>query len=343
MDIQELKERIILDEKIEIILQELKMHSICEHSDYFSCGVPDGNNKKSTVVYKDSLIVEAYTRNIRDEYGVSDIISLVSYINGTYFSQSIKWICDVCGYDYYGSNDNESKLARWVRDMWKTSSELLDEDDQLKPLDHSVLQYFGNYANPLFHKDGISYETQWEFGLGFDLAYHMITIPIYDDLGTLVGVKGRLYKEKVNEDESKYFYIFPCSKSKVLFGLHKTFKYIKEKNEVIVCESEKGVMQLWSKGIKNAVAISGHILSKSHVEKLTRLNVPIVLAYDQGAEIGKDGKVDKNFYPNEYQKFLPNQELYCLYDKFGVLNKKESPMDNLEKWDILYEKRFRIR
>jgi hypothetical protein len=344
LNLQELKERIILDEKIELILQELGMHSIREHDKYFTCGMPDGDNKKSTVIYKDNLNVEAYTRNIKDQYGASDIISLVTYIKGTYFSQSVKWICDVCGYSYYGDDQNESKLAKWVREMWKSSSELHDEENEkLQPIDKSILKYFGRYANPMFLNDGISYETQWEFELGFDLEYHMITIPIYDELNYLVGIKGRLYKEKIEENESKYFYLFSCAKSKILYGLHKTLPYIKESGEVIVCESEKGVMQLWSMGFKNAVAISGHILSRTQVQKLTHLNVPIVIAYDQGAEIGKDGKVDKAFYRNEFNKFLPQQQIYCVYDKEGILESKESPMDNMEKWNYLYKNKFKIR
>jgi hypothetical protein len=338
MDAQELKERIVLDEKIEFILEELGMHNIKEHDEYFSCGMPSGDNKKSTIVYKDSLHVDAYTRNITDQYGVSDIIALVTFINDTYFSESLKWICDVCGYDYYGSEIKKSRLAQWVKDMSKTSSELEDDDGRLESINESMLDYFGRYGNPLFYNDGINYETQWDFGLGYDLAYHMITIPIFDELNCLVGIKGRLFKEKVEEWEDKYLYIQPCAKSKVLFGLNRTMPYIKKKGEVIVCESEKGVMQLWSMGIKNAIAISGHILSKTQARKLTHLSVPIVLAYDQGAEIGKDGEVDPTFYPNEFNKFLPQQQVYCIYDKSKkILNKKESPMDCKEKWAILYD------
>src|SRR5690606_28359431 len=115
--------------------------------------------------------------------------------------------------------------------------------------------------------------------------------------------------------------------------------------EVIVVESEKGVQQLWSMGIKNAVAISGHILSKTQVQKLTHLNVPIVLAYDEGCEKDKDGKVNKSFYRNEFDKFLPQQQLYVIYDQSKkILNKKESPCDDPEKWKKLYnEYRFKVR
>ncbi len=346
MDAQDLKEKIILDEKIPDILEKLGMGHIKETREYFTCSMPDGDNPKSTVVYKDSLHVDAYTRNIKDAYGGSDIISLVSFVNDTYFTESIKWLCDVCGYNFYGKQADESPLSQWVKNMWKVAKDgSQDEDDKLEPIDEKVLDYFGRYGNPLFYNDGIDYETQWEFGLGYDLNFHMITIPFFDELSTLVGIKGRLFKEHIDEWESKYLYIQPCAKTKVLYGLHKTKPYILKENEVIVCESEKAVMQLWTLGVKNAVAISGHILSDTQAKKLTHLGVKIVLAYDQGAEIGKEGKVDKNYYRNEFDKFLENQEVYCIYDKSRkILNEKESPSDNPEKWFKLYDNyKFKVR
>lgn len=346
MDIQELKEHIIIEEKIEYILEQLGMHSIKEHDEYFSCGMPDGNNQKSTIVYKDSLYVDAYTRNIKDKYGASDIISLVTYIRSTYFSESIKWICDVCGFNYYQKDQIQSGALQWINAMWRVHQEgSKDEDEIIEPIDDKILKYFGRYGNPLFEKDGICLETQWEFGLGFDLQYHMITIPIRDEIGTLCGVKGRLYKEVISDNESKYFYIQPCAKSSVLYGLDKTKNYIKEANECIVVESEKAVMQLWSMGIKNAVAISGHKLSNIQVKKLTHLNVPITLAFDEGCELGKDGKIDKSYYRNEFDKFLENQTVYCIYDKTKkILSSKESPCDSPENWRILYDNyRLKVR
>lgn len=345
MDVQDLKDRILADDKVTDILEALDMHHIKEvNGKYIQCGMPDGNNPSSTSVYLDNLHVEAYTRDIKDPYGGTDIISLVSFINGTYFSESVKWICDVCGYDFYGTEQKKSRLATWVRDMWKVAKDGDTDEEKLKPIDEKILNYFGRYGNPLFYEDGITYETQWEFELGYDLNYHMVTIPIRDELNFLVGVKGRLFKKEVEEWEDKYLYIQPCAKTKVLYGLNKTKPYIKEMNEVIVVESEKAVQQLWSAGIKNAVAISGHKLSTSQVQKLTHLQVPIVIAYDEGAELGKNGKIDKEFYPGEFNKFLESQTVYCMYDrKKEILLPKESPTDNMDKWSQMYKGKIKVR
>lgn len=346
MEALDLKERIISDDKIENILEALGMHHINSNNfKYITCGMPDGDRINSTVIYKDNLHVDAYTRNIVDVYGNSDIISLVSFINDSYLTESIKWICDVCGYDYYGQSIKKSRFAEWVRDMWKVQKNGSNVDEEkLKPIDESILSYYGDYVTDLFKNDGISYETQIEFELGFDLFYNMITIPIRDELNFLVGIKGRIFQKEVKDYENKYLYLESCAKSKILYGLNKTKPYIKEKNEVIVVESEKAVMQLWTMGVKNAVAIGGHILSNTQAKKLTYLNVPIVIAYDEGAEIGKDGKVDKKFYPNEFNKFLENQTIYCMFDREKtVLNPKESPSDDVTKWYYLYDRKIKVR
>lgn len=340
MDIKELKEQIVLDDKIELILKALNMHHILNHDTYYSCGVPGGNNPKSTIIYKDSLIVEAYTRNIKDQYGNSDIITLVSFIKNIYFTQSIKWICDICGYNYYADTISNSRFLVWLNNIYKMSlPQENEENTKLEPIDEYVLKYFGRCGNRLFKEDGISTETMYEFELGYDLYTHSVTIPIRDELGTLVGIKGRLYKKHIKETESKYFYIYPCAKNQILYGLYKTMPYIKEKNEVIIAEAEKSIMKLWEHGIKNCVAIGGHILSKQQVQKLTHLNVPIVIAYDEGAELGNDGQIDKKFYPSEFDKFLPQQKISYIYDTtHKILNSKESPMDNIDKWNELYNK-----
>ena len=56
----------------------------------------------------------------------------------------------------------------------------------------------------MFLKDNISYETQQEFDIGYDEQTNRITIPIFSEIGDLVGVKGRIFKEELNEEAPKY-------------------------------------------------------------------------------------------------------------------------------------------
>lgn len=341
MEVKELFQKIIENNDTEKILKNLGMHHVDEKDEYFTCGFPDGNNTKSAVIYKDNLWVNAYTRDISDKCGFTNIISLVSFVKQLYFSQSIKWICDICSYNYYEEPKSKTGMIKFLDYIYEqnNNSNKNDEDEviNLKPINEEILDYYGLYANNLFLKDNIDLQTQVDFGFGYDLETHSITIPIRDELDTLVGVKARLYKtsEELEDWESKYFYLVPCAKSKVLFGLNKTMPYIKRYGFVIVCESEKGVAQLWSYGIRNAVSIGSHTISKYQAKKLTHLGVDIVLAYDKDIMF-KDGKFNKDFYEKECSKFLDNQIIYGLVDEDGILDEKESPTDSKDKYKMLY-------
>lgn len=170
------------------------------------------------------------------------------------------------------------------------------------------------------------------FGLGVDVFSHRITIPIRDELGRLVGVKGRRVWDVVDDYNPKYIYLYQCAKSKILYGLYKTLPYIREQNEVIVCESEKGVMQLWDMGFKNAVGVGGHSLSDWQVTLIAQSGANrIIIAYDKDIteeEVLKEG-----------QKLSPFRQVEYILDTNNILNEKESPMDNPEKWRILYDNR----
>ena len=356
MEIREVKDFIYENNKLEFILTELGMHHIKWHDNnsYITCGMPDGDNPQSTTVYNNSTLnVVAYTRNIVDAYGVSDIVSLVCFIKGLYFSNANQWLCQQLGLDYYCKPKPKDKMIQQLQNLFAIRKKSETAEPPLEPLPENTLIQYEKCAFTQFLKDNISIETQMEFELGLDLTtavynregdevngfpLHRIAIPIRDENGTLVGVKGRILKncywghkcvdEESDKKEPKYIYLYPCAKSQILYGLYKTYPFIKQEGEVIVCESEKGVMQLWSYGYKNAVAIGGHQLSKVQKEKIIRLGVNVIFAYDkdvQQSEIIKECK--------EMSPFCSG--VYYILDINNILQEKESPMDNPAKWQHL--------
>lgn len=337
MDIKFLFNRIQQDDKIQIILSELKMHHIKNCGSYYTCGFPDGDNPKSVAVYKNSLNVEAYTRNIQDKNGYKNILSLVMYVKNLYIVNAIKWICDVCGYDIYNQDYKKPKLLELLDEIQSARKNYIStEEVKTRTLDIKVLDTYLNIFSKRFYEDGISYKTQRLFKIGYDLQTHRITIPIFDEVGELVGVKGRFAGDDSLTD-SKYIYLYSCSKNQFLFGLDKTYDYIKEQGIVYVAESEKAVMQGWSNGIKNVVSIGGHQLSSTQVKKLTHLGVEVCLCYDDKADF-VSGARDESFYHKEKSKFIDGIKVTCIVDlKNEILGDKESPFDNLDLWDELLE------
>lgn len=333
MDIQNLKQYILDNNKIPMILESIACHDIQHKDGYYSCANPDGDNKNAIQIYENkSLITIDHTRDIANGRNISDIFTLVEFFKKISFFNALKYVCDCIGLDYYHDFDEDIpeslKLTKLILQMEQGDNSSEDEKP-LKPIDEKILSYYKPYVNDMFKNDGISYQTQKLFEIGYDDESNRITIPIRDELGTLVGIKGRLLKKDIEEDELKYMYLEPCGRSKILFGLNITYKFIKEKQSVFVFEAEKGVLQTFSYGYYNSVATGGKRISNHQIEMLTRLCVDIVFAFDQD--------VNKDEIEELANRFVNGVNVYAIIDKNHLLDSKESPSDNKSKWKQLIE------
>ena len=139
-----------------------------------------------------------------------------------------------------------------------------------KVYDESTLDEYLKAPNVRFQRDHISLETQMEFGIGYDVKTDRITIPIRDQHGSLMGIKGRANFE-VNEETPKYLYLVPCQMSKTLFGYSTNYSSMYG-GTVMVFESEKSVLQCASYGYHNAVALGSNSLSEYQAKMILSLN-----------------------------------------------------------------------
>ena len=335
MDIEILKEHILENNFIPTILEELGCHHIRKKDGYFQCANPDGDNVTAVCVYENTnLTTINYTRDISNGKNIHmDLISLVEFYKNETFPYAVKWICDVLDIDYYSNLDEDLpkslQLTKMLVEMQSVDTEA-ETEKPLKPIPEKILSYFKPYVNDMFNEDRVSYDTQAEFEIGYDEFTNRITIPIRDDLGNLVGVKARYFYRQVPADEQKFMYIEKCARSQILYGLYKTINFIKKAQRVFVTEAEKGVQQLYDKGYFEAVATGGSKISKSQIDKLTRLCVPIIFVFD------KD--ITKEELDDIASRFIDGTEVYALIDTIGILNEKESPTDNVSKFEQLLEK-----
>ena len=335
MDIEILKEHILENNFIPTILEELGCHHIRKKDGYFQCANPDGDNTTAVCVYENTnLTTINYTRDISNGKNIhTDLISLVEFYKNESFPYAVKWICDVLDIDYYSNLDEDLpkslQLTKMLVEMQSVDTDT-ETEKPLKPIPEKILSYFEPYVNDMFCEDGVGYDTQVEFEIGYDEFTNRITIPIRDDLGNLVGIKARYFYRQVPEDEQKFMYIEKCARSQILYGLYKTINFIKKAQRVFVVEAEKGVQQLYDKGYFEAVATGGSKISKSQIDKLTRLCVPIIFVFD------KD--ITKEELDDIASRFIDGTEVYALIDTIGILNEKESPTDDISKFERLLEK-----
>lgn len=325
---------------IPTILENLGCHSIKDKGDYYQCANPDGDNKAAITVYcNNNLTTINYTRDIsKGKNNGTDIFSLVEFFEDVNFFKALNLICTWVGINYYYDFDADLpeslRLTKLILEMQQGDS-ISNDDTALKPISENILGYYCNCVNQLFADDGIDYVTQQLFEVGYDESTNRITIPIRDEIGSLVGVKGRLLSKSISENELKYTYLEPCAKAKLLYGLPFTFESIRRNKLCYIVEAEKGVQQLWSYGYSNSVATCGKKISNTQIEKLTRLCVDLVFLFD------KD--VSRQELDEIADRFIDGVNIYAAIDKQGILLEKESPTDNPEKLQSLLTSLIKIK
>lgn len=329
MDAQRLKEHILYNNLVPTVLEELGCHHVRVRSDMIQAANPDGDNATAICVYlNENLTTLNYTRKIlpSGQARTTDIFDLVNYIRECSFFESTKWLCNLCGLDYYAEEEELPESLQVLQFLNDMNRECCDEDidySPLKPIDISVLEYYMPVGNILFEKDGISLSTQRFFDVGYDPQTNRLTIPIYSEIGDLVGVKGRLFQDEIEEGQNKYLYLFNCNKGKILYGLDKNLDMIIRQGKVYVAESEKAVMQMYDMGYYG-VATGGSKITKHQINMLTRLGVQIIFAYDKDIE---ESELD-----DIADQFVDGVPVYAIIDRDGLLGEKESPSDNSDKW-----------
>lgn len=328
MDVQSLKEYILDNDKLPEILQEIGCHSIHNHGGYITCGNKTGDNKSAIVVYiNENLTVVNYTRSMTNNKRTTDIFDLICYNEDCSFPEALKFCCNLFGLDYYQEPEDIPESLQILKMLQQMATEEgVNDDAPLKPINEKILSYYFPYGNKLWEDDGISLSTQRLFEVAFDPMTNSIVIPIRDEQGSLVGIKARRMEYDPDSGLSKYFFLEPCSKSRVLYGLFQNIKLIQLTGVVWVGESEKFVQQLYDMGYYG-VSTGGTKISKAQVEMLTRLNAKIVFCYDED--------VDEEQLKGISDMFLDGIPVYAIIDKEHILENKESPSDNPKKFQYL--------
>ena len=328
VDVQSLKEYILDNEKLPEILQEIGCHSIHNHGGYITCGNKTGDNKSAIVVYiNENLTVVNYTRSMTNNKRTTDIFDLICYNEDCSFPEALKFCCNLFGLDYYQEPEDIPESLQILKMLQQMATEEgVNDDAPLKPINEKILSYYFPYGNKLWEDDGISLSTQRLFEVAFDPMTNSIVIPIRDEQGSLVGIKARRMEYDPDSGLSKYFFLEPCSKSRVLYGLFQNIKLIQLTGVVWVGESEKFVQQLYDMGYYG-VSTGGTKISKAQVEMLTRLNAKIVFCYDED--------VDEEQLKGISDMFLDGIPVYAIIDKEHILENKESPSDNPKKFQYL--------
>lgn len=314
---------VLTDDDIPTILEELGCEYIVLHRGYITAtrgGLSD--NRQGVVVWlNDFFAAEMYTTPEFDRFQVKDIFAVVQQLKEVSFKVSLDFVCDVVGITDNDLSATKESALSWLRRIKKSCCRQKKERD--RALEKGELNQFMPVVHENWIQDGVSAEVATKFRIGFDVSTGAITIPIHNPIGDVVGIKARATEE---DYESKYWYIYGCQKSNILYGLYQNLDSIKEKNEVIVFESEKSVLKACSLGINNSVALGGKTISQEQVRLLNTLGVQIILALDNDVTKEELEQTERKLaFP------IRHNDIFFLTDVFGIfLSGKDSPADSPE-------------
>lgn len=279
----------------------------------------EGRNPTSMVLNLDTLSFHCFSTNSK-----GNLYTLIMQRKDMNFPNALKWAADYAGLDKEEYDiDIRLPFGGFFQGLVK---EISEPEFSMKTYDESELDEYNGFYNTMFLKDGISFESQEKFDIGYDALSNRVTIPIYSLDNKLIGIMGR-YNGKC-EKEERWLPIIPCSRSLTIYGFNENYQSIQEKGMAVIFESEKSVMQCHSFGCNIALATSGCHISDTQAKHIKSMFLPkIILAYDEG--------LNEEDVIAEAEKLKMNNQIYknqvgYIYDrehKYLPEGSKASPSD----------------
>lgn len=322
MDVLALKEHLIENEElIELVLESCGFGNIngdFANGSEYRCGWDDESNPTSIRVYKDTLQSSYFKTGLE-----GDLITLVQSKMNYSFPKTLKFISDVINFKAEDVMIYENAFGGLFLEL----EQIADSGEYIEMNIHneSELDNFLIMPSVRFLNDGIDYQTQVDFKIGYDVGTNRIIIPWRNLNGDLIGIMGRLNKNECEDWESKWLPIngFNFPKSKTLFAYHENCEYIREQSMVMLFESEKSPLKLRSQGCNLALGLGGNKVSTYQADSINSL-LPelIILGLDEGLSEEHSIEVAKKLKLDSYYK---NKVCY-LYDEEGKYLPKGSKM-----------------
>lgn len=264
------------------ILEELDCTYIkptyIKNKEVFKFGHDSDSSGGANVLDIDTLHYHSFSNNTD-----GDIFTLTSEMKNISLGDSIKYLANILEIKFEYTQ-KEIKLP--FMGFWKNLSKIKDNNElECKTYPKEIiLKYSSHGVSKLWIEDNISALVQEEFQIGYDLETNRIVIPWINYLGELVGITARTNKKELTEDEKKYKYysLIPFNKGKNLYGFYQNYKGILESNTIIICESEKAVLQAREYGYKNVVALGCNNITGYQEKLIKSMCCNVVLALDEG-------------------------------------------------------------
>lgn len=341
MTINELKEYIYENNKIQDILEALGCHEIKYNAqrEYWSAAQPDGDNPMGVVIRNNQyLSYRSFSRGVDYEDG-KDLISLIETIKKLSFVESVKYLHKILELPFEFKKKEENPKKKYdplsvFKKVLRCNRRVVDVAD-IQILEDKLLNDFVPMLHISWLKQGITERTRKKFGLCYSYRHKRVVIPMkYWATGELLGFNQRTVIENYKEFGIKKYFLTPTYPKQLnLYGLYENYDFIQKAGYVVVYEAEKSVLKRDSLNDPTGVALSGHTLSDEQVRILIGLNVEVVIAFDKDICV--------NEVRHACEKFKNIRKVSYIRDEWDILNEKDSPADARNKdYQFLFDNRI---
>jgi len=332
----ELKQYILDNNKIQEIIKDLDCHSIKEYTKEYRSGLPNHSSSNNIAINKDTLGVKIFQSDREIIRG--DIFTLVMTIKNISFSKANKYLHKLFGLEYKFKTKEKNPEKKDPLDVFRKVKRkrcIINLED-IEIYGEDVIKEYIPLPHISWINEGILPFTCDVFKIGYSAEKKRIVIPTRHWCGEeddFIGIMGRTVIPNYEMlDIPKYFPLKKYFKSLNIYGLQENYKTIQERGVCVVAESQKSVLKRHSRKDGTVVAIESHDMSPEQARILIGINVDIVIAMDVG--------VDLHHIRGICEQFYGLRKVFYIYDKYGLLEDKQAPMDAPNK---IYEYLFKYK
>ena len=342
MTINELKEYIYNENKIEYILEQLGCHEIKYNNqkEYWSAAQPDGDNPQGVNIRNNQYLnYRSFSRGIDFEDG-QDLISLVETIKKLSFIESVKYIHKVLELPFEFKKREEKPQKKYdplsvFKKVLRCNRRVVNVED-IHTLDNKLLDDYIPMLHIDWVREGVTERARKKFNIAYSYRHKRIVIPHYYWMtNELIAFNMRTTVPNYEEFGIKKYYLSNgYNKALNLYGYCQNKDEIERKGYCTLVESEKSVLKRYSLGDGTCLALSGKSLSTEQIRIINSLKInELIICLDN------DVNIDEVRWMAE--QFKHRVKVSYIKDFIGILGEKDSPCDARNKdYQFLFDNRI---
>ena len=299
-----------------------------------------GGDSHKLYYYPEQRLFHCYTGSC----GSFDIFELVQKVqNYQDLNKAIFFVVNFLNLQTQLDDDDFERTEDWqIFNRYNKIKEIVPANITevvLPDFDSKILEHFPQPKIIDWEKEYISKEVCDFMNIRYDPTQGGVLIPHYDINNRLIGIRIRT----LLKDQEKYGKYRPWVDNNIrynhplafnLYGIDKAKDNIQQMKTAIVVESEKAVQQMTSYfGTANniCVAVCGSSISKYQFYLLQSLGIKeMVVGFDKDFKELEDEEFNQVVQKLEkiYNKYGSQVNVSFLFDKYGLLDYKSSPLDH---------------